>query len=105
MHGLDETRCFRIIAERFTEPELSKAVTRGVTQYVLSGTGLESFAYRRRDLAGVVRIFEEGLRFFGHGRITHLTKAAAELPHPNRPPPHGVVALRELHAVTRSRSR
>jgi len=43
---------------RYTEDELSKALARGVTQYVILGAGLDSFAYRRRDLSGVVRIFE-----------------------------------------------
>jgi len=43
---------------RYTEDELSKALARGVRQYVILGAGLDSFAYRRRDLAEVVRVFE-----------------------------------------------
>ena len=43
---------------RYTEDELSKAIARGINQYVILGAGLDSFAYRRRDLAGVVRVFE-----------------------------------------------
>src|SRR3954469_12863121 len=35
---------------RYTEDELGKAITRGVRQYVILGAGLDSFAYRRRDL-------------------------------------------------------
>ena len=44
--------------QRYTEDELDKAVERGVAQYVILGAGLDSFAYRRPDLAGVVRVFE-----------------------------------------------
>jgi methyltransferase (TIGR00027 family) len=47
-----------VMRSRYTEDELSKAIARGVTQYVILGAGLDSFAYRRQDLAGVVRIFE-----------------------------------------------
>ena len=43
---------------RYTEDELSTAITRGVRQYVILGAGLDSFAYRRRDLTEVVRVFE-----------------------------------------------
>jgi len=43
---------------RYTEDELSEALARGVKQYMILGAGLDSFAYRRRDLAGAVRVFE-----------------------------------------------
>jgi methyltransferase (TIGR00027 family) len=44
--------------QRYTEDKLEKAVKRGVVQYVILGAGLDSFAYRRRDLAAVLEIFE-----------------------------------------------
>src|SRR5262249_23934854 len=44
--------------QRYTEDELGKALERGVMQYVMLGAGLDSFAYRRPDLAGSLRIFE-----------------------------------------------
>ena len=44
--------------QRYTEDELGKAMERGVGQYVILGAGLDSFAYRRPDLAGVLRVFE-----------------------------------------------
>src|SRR5262249_37536829 len=37
---------------------LGKALERGVTQYVILGAGLDSFAYRHPDLADVVHVFE-----------------------------------------------
>lgn len=44
--------------QRYTEEELGKAVKRGVRQYVILGAGLDSFAYRRPDLASILRVFE-----------------------------------------------
>jgi methyltransferase (TIGR00027 family) len=44
--------------QRYTEDELGKALERGVRQYVMLGAGLDSFAYRRPDLAGSLRVFE-----------------------------------------------
>ena len=43
---------------RYAEDELETAVARGVSQYVVLGAGFDSLAYRRRDLADRVRIFE-----------------------------------------------
>jgi methyltransferase (TIGR00027 family) len=45
---------------RYTEDALARAVGRGVTQYVILGAGLDSFAYRGGGLAGGrrVRVFE-----------------------------------------------
>src|SRR4051794_3659138 len=36
---------------RYAEDALTKAMARGVSQYVVLGAGFDSFAYRRRDLA------------------------------------------------------
>lgn len=43
---------------RYVEDELAEAIKRGVAQYVILGAGLDSFAYRRPDLANTVRVFE-----------------------------------------------
>lgn len=43
---------------RYTEDALSQAIRRGIGQYVILGAGLDSFAYRRKDLAGALRVFE-----------------------------------------------
>ena len=51
-------RAFATLRQRYTEEALGQALERGVAQYVILGAGLDSFAYRRRDLAGVVRVFE-----------------------------------------------
>src|SRR5215467_10958119 len=52
------TRAFVTMRQRYTEDALAQALARGVGQYVILGAGLASFAYRRPDLAAVVRVFE-----------------------------------------------
>ena len=43
---------------RYAEDALARAIGAGVTQYVILGAGLDSFAYRGGLLAGRVRVFE-----------------------------------------------
>ena len=55
------TRPFRvaIVARaRFVEDLVAAQETRGVSQYVLLGAGLDTFAQRRTDLAAQLRVFE-----------------------------------------------
>ena len=52
------TRAAMLLRSRYVEDELHKALARGVDQFVILGAGLDSFAYRRRDLADVVQVFE-----------------------------------------------
>jgi methyltransferase (TIGR00027 family) len=47
-----------LVRQRYAEDELATAVNRGVGQYVMLGAGLDSFAYRRPDLATILRVFE-----------------------------------------------
>ena len=51
-------RANSMMRQRYAEDELGKALERGVVQYVILGAGLDSFAYRRLDFAGVVQVFE-----------------------------------------------
>ncbi len=51
-------RAGTILRSRYTEDALSETLERGGRQYVILGAGLDSFAYRRGDLADVVRVFE-----------------------------------------------
>lgn len=61
LHGdhpiLAEARTAVTVRSRYTEDRLAEAVARGVTQYVILGAGLDSFAYRS-DPAGGTRVFE-----------------------------------------------
>lgn len=47
-----------VMRSRYVEDEVDEAVAKGVWQYVILGAGLDSFAYRRLDLAKVLRVFE-----------------------------------------------
>ena len=46
------------VRARYPEDVVERALNDGVRQYVVLGAGLDSFAYRRADLAGRVRVFE-----------------------------------------------
>src|ERR1700679_3956733 len=49
-------RAFLVARSRYAEDTLSSAVTQGVTQYVLLGAGLDTFAYRNPYPS--LRVFE-----------------------------------------------
>jgi methyltransferase (TIGR00027 family) len=51
-------RSLAAVRARYVEDELAEAIKRGVAQYVILGAGLDSFAYRRLDLANALRVFE-----------------------------------------------
>jgi methyltransferase (TIGR00027 family) len=54
---LSTARAQAVFRSRYAEDRLADAVRRGITQYVILGAGLDSFAYRS-DLAERVRVFE-----------------------------------------------
>jgi methyltransferase (TIGR00027 family) len=54
---LSAARAQVICRSRYAEDRLAEAVGRGVRQYVLLGSGLDSFGYRS-PLAGQIRVFE-----------------------------------------------
>ena len=54
-------RATMVMRSRYTEDALETAVRGGTRQYVILGAGLDSFAYRRPDLEGAVRVFEVDL--------------------------------------------
>jgi methyltransferase (TIGR00027 family) len=47
-----------VTRSRYVEDEVDRAVRRGVSQYAILGAGLDSFAYRRPELANVLHVFE-----------------------------------------------
>lgn len=51
-------RSSMLARSRYTEDALTLAIARGVKRYVILGAGLDSFAWRRRDLATHVEVFE-----------------------------------------------
>jgi methyltransferase (TIGR00027 family) len=56
--GAIDARARVLMRQRYAEDELGKALARGVSQYVILGAGLDSFAYRRSDLADSLQVFE-----------------------------------------------
>src|SRR6266851_2552495 len=46
------------VRARLPEDVVEEAVRDGVDQYVILGAGLDSFAYRRKDLVDHLRVFE-----------------------------------------------
>lgn len=51
-------RSSMLARSRYTEDALSQAIERGIRRYVILGAGLDSFAWRRRDLTTAVEVFE-----------------------------------------------
>ena len=47
-----------VLRNRLAEDELAEAVSRGLKQYVILGAGLDSFAYRKRDLMRSLHVYE-----------------------------------------------
>jgi methyltransferase (TIGR00027 family) len=68
------------VRNRYAEDELHSALQRGVTQYVLLGAGLDSFAYRRRDLSEVLRVFEVDYFSTQQWKRTRLRELNVTLP-------------------------
>ena len=55
---LRRTRAMISIRAHFNEEELAAAMAQGTAQYVVLGAGLDTFAYRRRDVAEELTVFE-----------------------------------------------
>jgi methyltransferase (TIGR00027 family) len=51
-------RCDVVVRSRYAEDRLAEAVRQGIRQYVILGTGLDTFAYRQPPWAGDLRIIE-----------------------------------------------
>lgn len=51
-------RAYTVMRARYTEDALGNALERGITQYVILGAGLDSFAYRQPPQAKSLHIFE-----------------------------------------------
>jgi methyltransferase (TIGR00027 family) len=67
------------VRARFPEDIVEQAAASGVGQYVILGAGLDSFAYRRSDLLGRLRVFEvdhPATQSWKRQRLTELGVAA-----------------------------
>lgn len=85
--GLDVAQSFDrvgraqvVLRSRYVEDELDQAIRRGVSQYVILGAGLDSFAYRKRHLVDVLRIFEVDRPATQTWKRERLKAAGVDLP-------------------------
>lgn len=69
-----------VARSRYTEDKLEKAIAQGMTQYVIMGSGYDSFALRRRDLSDVIRIFELDHPATQKAKKERLSELNVELP-------------------------
>ena len=69
-----------VARSRYLEDEVEQAVKRGISQYVILGAGLDSLAYRRKDLANVLRVLEVDHPATQSWKRTRLKELGIELP-------------------------
>jgi methyltransferase (TIGR00027 family) len=86
-HPLAHIRWMRTqfpLRNRYTEEELVAAMEAGVTQYVILGAGLDSFAYRRGDLMQRLDVYEidhPGSQAWKRARVAELSLEVPERLH------------------------
>ncbi|HEY1161028.1 MAG TPA: class I SAM-dependent methyltransferase [Terracidiphilus sp.] len=71
-------RAFMAVRSRYVEDHLAKAVAQGVTQYVVLGAGLDTFAYR--NPFPLLRVFEVDFPATQEWKRAMLGEAAIALP-------------------------
>ena len=77
---LQASRLNAALRARYAEDELHQALSRGVLQYVILGAGLDSFAYRRRDLEAGLRIFEVDYLATQQAKLARLHQLQIQTP-------------------------
>src|SRR5215471_10346875 len=73
-------RAVFVVRQRYAEEELAKALARGVSQYVILGAGLDSFAYRHTDLQQTVHVYEVDHPASQRWKRQRLTELGIALP-------------------------
>src|SRR5262245_57777776 len=77
---LRSLRAVFVARQHYAEDELAKALARGVSQYVILGAGLDSFAYRRADLQQTVHVYEVDHPASQHWKRQRLAELGIALP-------------------------
>ena len=80
LSGLRPSMLGVLIRARYAEVALEAAVGAGVTQYVIIGAGLDSFALRRPDLMTRLQVFEIDRAAMQEVKRDRLRRAGVELP-------------------------
>lgn len=68
---------------RYAEDEVERCVRSGIDQYVILGAGFDSFALRREDLVGRLKVYEvdhPDVQALKRSRIAEASRAPASLP-------------------------
>ena len=68
---------------RYAEDEVERCVAQGIDQYVILGAGFDTFALRREDMAGRLRVFEvdfPDVQALKRARIERADATPAQLP-------------------------
>lgn len=73
-------RAVFVVRQRYAEDELAKALARGISQYVILGAGLDSFAYRRSDLRQTLQVYEVDHPATQQWKRQRLTELGIALP-------------------------
>ena len=77
---LTAVRAIIVTRSRYAEDQLAEAMARGVSQYVILSAGLDSFAYRRRDLEMGLQVYEVDLPEIQEEKRNRLSKLGINLP-------------------------
>jgi methyltransferase (TIGR00027 family) len=73
-------RTIFVLRSRYTEDSLAEAVAGGISQYVLLGAGMDTFAYRQPSWAANLRIFEVDHPESQKVKREHLAKRGISIP-------------------------
>jgi methyltransferase (TIGR00027 family) len=80
MDGMRRARSSIAVRSRFTEEELAQAVSADTAQYVILGAGLDTFAYRRADLADRLAVYEVDQPSTQAWKLERLAEAGIAVP-------------------------
>ena len=69
-----------ILRHRFNEDQLEEAVKLGIKQYIILGSGLDTFAYRQPDWAKNIQIIEIDLPHSQHFKLSRLRENGIKIP-------------------------
>ena len=69
-----------VMRARYAEQALEKAVEDGITQYVIIGSGMDSFAFRRPDLMERVDVFEIDHPETQHKKLERIHRLGLTIP-------------------------
>lgn len=73
-------RAFMVARSRYAEDELSRAIGRGASQYVILGAGLDTFAYRNPYAESALRVFEVDHPATQAWKLQRLASAGIAIP-------------------------